>query len=31
METRTDFPRAIRLIEHAEIALSDGVKLSAMI
>ncbi|TMJ39520.1 MAG: peptidase S15, partial [Alphaproteobacteria bacterium] len=31
MKTRTDFPRAIRLIEHAEIALSDGVRLSAMI
>ena len=31
MKTRTDFPRAIRLIEHAEIPLSDGVKLSAMI
>jgi putative CocE/NonD family hydrolase len=31
MKTRTDFPRAIRLIEHAEIELPDGVKLSAMI
>ena len=31
MKTRTDFPRAIRLIEHAEIELSDGVGLSAMI
>jgi putative CocE/NonD family hydrolase len=31
MKTRTDFPRAIRIIEHAEIPLPDGVKLSAMI
>jgi putative CocE/NonD family hydrolase len=31
MKTRIDFPRAIRLIEHAEIPLSDGVKLSSMI
>jgi uncharacterized protein len=31
MKTRTDFPRAIRLIEHAVIPLSDGVRLSAMI
>jgi uncharacterized protein len=31
MKTRTAFPSAIRLIEHAEIPLSDGVKLSAMI
>jgi putative CocE/NonD family hydrolase len=31
MKTRSEFPRAIRLIEHAEIPLSDGVKLSAMI
>ncbi len=31
MKTRTEFPRAIELIEHAEIVLSDGVRLSAMI
>ncbi|QIG48488.1 CocE/NonD family hydrolase [Nordella sp. HKS 07] len=31
MKTRTEFPRAIRLIEHVEIPLSDGVRLSAMI
>ena len=31
MKTRSEFPRAIRLIEHAEIELSDGVRLSAMI
>jgi uncharacterized protein len=31
MKTRTDFPHAIRIIEHAQIPLSDGVKLSAMI
>ncbi len=31
MKTRTEFPRATRIIEHAEILVSDGVKLSAMI
>lgn len=31
MKTRTEFPNAIHLIEHAEIPLADGVRLSAMI
>ncbi|MFZ5674925.1 MAG: CocE/NonD family hydrolase [Pseudomonadota bacterium] len=31
MKTRAEFPNAIRLIEHVEIPLSDGVRLSAMI
>lgn len=31
MKTRTEFPSAIHLVEHAEIPLSDGVRLSAMI
>ncbi len=31
MQTRTEFPNTIRVIEHALIPLSDGVTLSAMI
>ncbi|HTN98520.1 MAG TPA: CocE/NonD family hydrolase, partial [Nordella sp.] len=31
MKIRTEFPNAIHLIEHVEIPLSDGVRLSAMI